>query len=139
MHIFIVVDKTLCRNFKFKRQGVRLKLATGNQCSSSRITVYILILWLSVFGQVSLLFINLLILLLTEEPSELQSMGSQRVGHDLAAKQQQTFLLACICGFEVNLQEVKVQPPSFSGLKELFLTKLSFSSELSHLYKPSLI
>ena len=25
----------------------------------------------------------------TEEPSELQSMGSQRVGHDLVTKQQQ--------------------------------------------------
>ena len=29
---------------------------------------------------------------LTEEPGRLQSMGSQRVGHDLATKQQQRIL-----------------------------------------------
>ena len=29
---------------------------------------------------------------MTEEPSGLQFMGSQRVGHDLLTKQQQTFL-----------------------------------------------
>ena len=28
----------------------------------------------------------------TEEPGELQSMGSQRIRHDLVAKQQQRFL-----------------------------------------------
>ena len=28
----------------------------------------------------------------TEEPGRLQSMGSQRVGHDLATKQQQEFI-----------------------------------------------
>ena len=32
----------------------------------------------------------------TEEPGELQSMGSQRVGHDLATRQQTTGNIAII-------------------------------------------
>ena len=33
----------------------------------------------------------------TEEPGELQSIGSQRVGHALATKQQQQGLPMCVC------------------------------------------
>jgi len=43
----------------------------------------------------------------TEEPGELQSMGSQRFGHDLGSKQQQSkyisdFLALPLCSFKIN-------------------------------------
>ena len=43
----------------------------------------------------------------TEEPGGLQNMGSQRVGHDLATKQQQTFL----CVFSTVEGEFLKDPP----------------------------
>ena len=43
----------------------------------------------------------------TEEPGRLQSMGSQRVGHDLVTNQQQPFSPDLISLFKQTSKEIK--------------------------------
>ena len=54
----------------------------------------------------------------TEEPGRLQSMGSQRVRHDLATKQQQYELLVVACGILIPWPGMEPGPPTL-GVQSL--------------------
>ena len=54
-------------------------------------------------------------ILWTEEPGVLQSMGSQRVGHDLESKQQQQSVFLIIREGKFNSKNIKVSMLDMQG------------------------
>ena len=54
-------------------------------------------------------------ILWTEEPGVLQSMGSQRVGHDLESKQQQQSVFLIISEGKLNSKNTKISMLDMQG------------------------
>ena len=54
-------------------------------------------------------------ILWTEEPGVLQSMGSQRVGHDLESKQQQQSVFLIISEGKLNSKSTKISMLDMQG------------------------
>ena len=62
----------------------------------------------------------------TEEPHRLQSVQSQRIGHDLVTKQQQYYLQVSKCYLQGSYQNFRVLSGNSNAGQEHIFSQLSF-------------